>query len=423
MEPVEAALLIARWRVEYGFIVTRTLVKDRIDNIADRAELEQDVFLAALLALRRGERIDRPAAWLTHCAWRVAANYRRKVYRRKMATGATEAVKKDVPMSHEEIPSRLPSPEQLTQDRERLYLIWEGLDEEARSILFDVRGEGMDWQEVAAARGLTIDQARYAYSKAVKKVEAILARIEPETSKRRSLSAELLLLQFFDTLRLDLDESSLEQDRQALEALEQRMKAAESSKLGPEAEPLSFAQPAPPPIQTAASFTLPLVAQTALWLLGVGVGVALFYLLWSAPRDKPSRDPVHPQSVPGLALIEPTEPSRDPSVTPAHLPAVVSSAIPGEPRLDGAQSARPPSAAALLEKASSSESRRLIDSARDAFRAGNVREALTLLSQHARRFPDRDTEDRRATWQSTCAIPAASNARECASPPPSSAPE
>jgi RNA polymerase sigma factor (sigma-70 family) len=420
MEPAEAALLVARWRVDYGFIVTRTLVKYRIDNRADRAELEQDVFLAALLTLRQGEHIDRPAAWLTHCAWKVAANYRRKVYRRKMATGASEAVKKDVPMSYEEIPSRLPSPEQLTEDRERLYLIWEGLDEEARSILLAVRGEGMDWQEVADERGLTIDQARYLYSKAVKKVEAILAKAEPETSKRRSIPVELLLLQLFDTLHFDLEESSPEQDRRALEALEQRMKAAESSDLDPEAERVSFAQPAPPSTQapTPAFFTLPLVVHTALWLLGVGLGVAIFYLLWGTPRDNPPRDPVHTQAISGLALVEPTEPRRDPSVTAPHLPAIVSSAIPVvEPRLVVTQSARPPSAAAPREKASSSESRRLIDSARDAFRAGNVREALSRLSQHARRFPDKDTEDRRINWQIVCATPAARSVKECGSPP------
>ncbi len=420
MEPAEAALLVARWRVEYGFIVTRTLVKYRIDNIADRAELEQDVFLAALLALRQGEPIDRPAAWLTDCAWKVAANYRRKVYRRKMATGATEAVKKDVPMNYEEIPSRLPSPEQVTEDRERLSLILESLDEEARSIILAVRGEGKDWQEVAHERGLTIDQARYLYNKAVKKVEAVLAKAEPETSKRRSIPVELLLLQLFDTLRFDLEESTPELDRQALEALEQRMKDAESSELDPEAERVSFAQPAPPPTQTPAFFTLPLVGHTALWLLGVGLGVALLHLLWGAPRDKPARDPIHTQAVPGLALIKPAQPSRDSSVTAPPFPVVVSSAIPGEPRPDDTQSARPPVAAAPLEKASSSESRRLIDAARDASRAGNVREALALLSQHAHRFPDRDTEDRRITRQLVCTIPAASSVKECASPAPGS---
>ncbi len=328
----------------------------------------------------------------------------------------------------------------MTEDRERLNLIWESLDEEARSIILAVRGEGKDWQEVAAERGLTIDQARYLYSKAVKKVEAILAKAEPDRTKRRAIPVSLLLLQLFDTLRFDLEESTPELDRQALEALEQRMKDAESSELDPEAERVSFAQPAPPSLPTPAFFTLPLVGHTALWLLGVGPGIALLHFLWGAPRDKPARDPVHTQAVPGLALIEPAEPTRDSSVTAPPLPAVVSSAIHGEPRRDDTQSARPHSAAAPLENQhvdraptddsgraaaswTSSESRRLIDAAHAASRAGNVREALALLSQHARRFPDRDTEDRRITRQVVCTIPGASSEKECASPPPGRAPE
>lgn len=47
-----------------------------------------------------------------------------------------------------------------------------------------------------------------------------------------------------------------------------------------ESEEVSSAQPAPPP-QATAFFTPLLVAQTALWLFGVGLGIALFQLLWS----------------------------------------------------------------------------------------------------------------------------------------------
>ena len=149
MKTAEAAPLVRRWLTDHGRSVELTLARSGVSAPADRADLKQEVFVTAFLALLHEEQIDTPRAWLNECARKVASNYRRKEERRARPAGGKE------------IATLMTSPEQTAQDREALRLVFECLDEESREIVFAVRGDGLSWAEIARERGITIDRARY----------------------------------------------------------------------------------------------------------------------------------------------------------------------------------------------------------------------------------------------------------------------
>jgi hypothetical protein len=67
---------------------------------------------------------------------------------------------------------------------------------------------------------------------------------------------------------------------------------------------------------------------------------------------------------------------------------------------------------------------RLFDHARSSLTAGRAREALEILAQLTRQFPEKhEAEKRRDLLQLICASPSALGAPECASLPPGAAPD
>ena len=149
-----AAIKIRPWLKAHAVTVRRTLDWFGVTEREDQAELTQEVFFAAYGALVRGEQINNPSAWLRECARKHASNYRHKALRRSPHIGGDLLVYgKD--------------PEQITSDRETLKIALAALTEYAMDLLFDIRVEGVSWDEAAQERGITIDQARYVCQRAV----------------------------------------------------------------------------------------------------------------------------------------------------------------------------------------------------------------------------------------------------------------
>ncbi len=179
---VTAAIALRPWFTDHRVTVRRALAWFGIAGQEDRADLTQDVFFSAYLALGRGERIENPSAWLRECARRYARNFRREVLRRRPHVGGY-------------LLDDGKDPEMLTSDRERLHQALAGLSEEALAILFDIRVKGVLWAEVAGERRITIDQARYIYQRAVSQVKKVshasgrrFKRLEPRGLRRRVAS-------------------------------------------------------------------------------------------------------------------------------------------------------------------------------------------------------------------------------------------
>ena len=256
-------------------------------------------------------------------------------------------------------------------------------------------------------------------------IDVILAlqRANAKRAKRRFLAFPILLAQFFDALRSDVDGVSPELDRRVREGLDRFLESAGSSETEPESERVSFACPTPS-IQITAPAAWSMTARPVLGLLrgGVAIMIVIGYLLQGAPLDEPSPEPRRAQSIPALAVIEPAEPNRDAGATAPPLSANGSRRVSGELLPKDTQGVRSSSAPDPWKGASSSESRQLIDLARVASRTRDAHAALALLAQHARSFPGKDAKDRRKVWQLVCASPAARSATECVNPPPSPAP-
>src|SRR5689334_20980849 len=87
MLPAVAAALLRSWFAAHLVTVRRALAWFGVTDREDRADLMQDVFFSAYLALVRGEQIDNPRAWLRESARKHASNYRHKEIRRSRHTG------------------------------------------------------------------------------------------------------------------------------------------------------------------------------------------------------------------------------------------------------------------------------------------------------------------------------------------------
>jgi DNA-directed RNA polymerase specialized sigma24 family protein len=415
MEAAEADRLVRQWFDEYGYIVQRTLKSCGIWVKADQEEIALDVFLTAFLALQRDVVIENPGAWLRECARKHASSSRQKQRRR--------ALLRETEVFIHGVVNDVLTPEQIVGDREMVGIAFDSLPESLQEIVLALRLDGSSWEEIAREKGITINQAKYLYDVAVEKMEAALQRANAKRTKRRFLAFPILLAQFFDALRSDVDGVSPELHRRVREGLDHLLESAGSGETEPESERVSFACPTPS-IPITASPAWPLTARPVLGLLrgGVAVAIVIGYLLQGAPLDEPLPEPRRAQSIPALAVIEPAEPNRDAGANAPPLSTNGSRKISGELLPEDTQGARSSSAADLWKGASSSESRQLIDLARVASRTGDARAALALLAQHARSFPGKDAKDRRKVWQLVCAASAARGATECVNPPPSSAP-
>jgi DNA-directed RNA polymerase specialized sigma24 family protein len=156
-----AAIKVRPWSKAYTVTVRRALAWFGVTEREDRADLAQDVFFSAYLALVRGEQIENPRAWLRECARKHASNYRHKARRRSPHIGGDPLVYgKD--------------PEQIMSDRERLTQALAVLTEGEKEIVLDIRVDGVSWGPAAQERGITIDQARYLYERAISKMDKAL---------------------------------------------------------------------------------------------------------------------------------------------------------------------------------------------------------------------------------------------------------
>ena len=163
-----AAIKVRPWVKAHTVTVRRALAWFGVKEREDRADLTQDVFFSAYLALVHGEQIENPCAWLRECARKHASNYRHKKRRRSPHIGGDPLVYgKD--------------PEQVTSDCERRNKALATLTEDAKNIVVDIRIEGVSWAEVAQERGLTIDQARYTYQRAISQMEKALLDSEKKS--------------------------------------------------------------------------------------------------------------------------------------------------------------------------------------------------------------------------------------------------
>jgi RNA polymerase sigma factor (sigma-70 family) len=165
-----AAIKVRPWLKAHTVTVRRALAWFGVKEREARADLTQDVFFSAYLALVHGEQIENPRAWLRECARKHASNYRHREARRRPHIGGDLLVYgKD--------------PEQLTSDRERLNQALAALTEDAKNLLFDIRVKGMSWGETAQERGISIDQARYIYQCAGSQMGKIICKAEKSSNR------------------------------------------------------------------------------------------------------------------------------------------------------------------------------------------------------------------------------------------------
>jgi RNA polymerase sigma factor (sigma-70 family) len=220
MSPAEAADHLRRWFTAHLRTVGRALAWFGVSLREDRAELTQDVFFAAYVALLRGEQIDAPRAWLRECARKHASNHRRKELRRRPSSGPSETA------GDADHAGNADDPEQIASDRERLRRAFAGLDENAQDLVFDLRADEMSWGDVARERGITVDQARYLYQRAVTQMEEVLKRDDESEKERRSIGPPTLLARLDGALRDEADDVSPDTRRRIWSSLERRMSVA-----------------------------------------------------------------------------------------------------------------------------------------------------------------------------------------------------
>ena len=421
MLPRVAATMLRPWFKAHIVTVRRALAWFGVTEREDRADLTQDVFFSAYLALVRGEQIENPRAWLRECARKHASNYRHKERRRSPHLGGDLLVHgKD--------------PEQIVAARERLRRALAGLSAEAQSVIFDVRADGVSWAEVARERSITIDQARYIYQRSVAQMEEVLNRDDSKEKARRlgAIPLDLALLGGASSAGgAAVDDVSPDTCHQDWKSLEQRMDA------GGDGEPVPELADSPPSSSLAGSAAAiaPHAARSLLGSIvgeGLAIGAVISYLLQlpSPARSPPPASPIEQtatlatsapldsSSVPAPPLIpvspvSPVSRTDQPDPTPQTIPTSTPAPRELPPALvkgrERGAKAVPPRSAPY-----DPGSMALIDQARSTLVIGNLSEARELSAQHARQYQEKHhAEARRDLLQMICAKPGEHGAPEC----------
>jgi RNA polymerase sigma factor (sigma-70 family) len=415
--------MLRPWFKAHLVTVRRALAWFGVIEREDRADLTQDVFFSAYVALVRGEHIDNPRAWLRECARRHASNYRHKETRRSPHIGGDLLV-------HGR------DPEQIVAARERLHRAIAGLSEEAQSLIFDIRADGVSWAEVAHERGITVDQARYIYQRAVAQMEEVLNRDDSKEKLRNLAVIPLDLALLASAGGAEADDVSPDSYRQRWRSLERRMASGEGVDPGhePAHGPPSFSLAG-----TAASIAPHTTRSMVGSILGDGLatGAVIGYLLLG---------PSSSRSPPPASLIEQTTtlaqgapPDNRDMLAPPLLPASSTSSMGS---VSQTKQTAPPSKSAQREPPSAlvegrkkgapaapspgegydAGSMALIDQARSTLALGKVGEARGLSALHTRRFMEKNhAEARRDLLRMICTKPAGPGAQECPNSPSSTA--
>jgi RNA polymerase sigma factor, sigma-70 family len=161
----DAAQIAARLYAQHAASLHRYLLICRCQP-ADADELLQEAFLRLFRALRRGERIESPKAWLV----RVLQNLRTDKARKESAYGSAEEgeMQQKIPVWA----SHAPSPEESVIHRERfdrLEKAMQALSERQHQYLL-LRAEGLTFREIAEVHGVTIQSVAETCARAIERV-------------------------------------------------------------------------------------------------------------------------------------------------------------------------------------------------------------------------------------------------------------
>lgn len=391
MTPAGATALVRGWFAAHSSTIERSLAWYGVRSIEDRADLTHDVLLAGYVALLRGEAIDYPRAWLRECARKHASNYRHKASRRGLA-GVKEVV------------NAMPTPEQIVEHRELLRRLFDGIDDKAQGIVFDVRIDNLSWEEIARERQISVDQARYLFRRALAQMEEAAAKDDATGKERQAFALAIAMDHVFEAVRAEADDVPAAMRQRVWESLERSMDAVGASAADPEPTPVNTT-PAPP-----------ISAGAAAGMVGGGVvlGIILGYLAHGALPEKSPDARGRAGATPVLTMSGAENEPGDLNAS-AQLVWLTSTAE----ALDASPAASPPrDGRALVASRPTSPSTvaptMLLERARTSFRLGDVRAALAFLRQHERLSPVRlDAEDHRRLLREVCAAPEARDAREC----------
>ena len=362
--------------------VARALAHFGVSTV-DQPDIVQEVFLSVHRSLLRGNHTahDAPApvwrAWLRQFARRHAANYRR--------SAPDEAAPLDVAL-----PAPAPDPERVAARRELLALLLEDLDDEPREIFLDARAEGLSWEEIASERGISIDQARYLYRKAIERMEETMKRWEKGKGGFTAVPLSIADLLAALPPLADLPENLVLQPGRALD----RQKDAVTH---------------PRAWRRWSQLAVALPPHAGVLALGGILGWALH----GSPKELSSTPPLSPSpALEARAPAETSPASRD--TAPAEVPVTSPAAPQSAPPVSVARRSSAPerrSSGALKDG-------QLLDQAQAALVAGDAHAALAALAKNDGRFAEGPSVSvRQRLLVRACALPDGRAAAQCAEVP------
>jgi hypothetical protein len=151
--------------------------------------------------------------------------------------------------------------------------LFDCVEDEAQRIIFDVRIEHLTWDEIARERGISVDQARYLFQRALAQLDEALEKDGATRKEHQAFVLAIAMDDVFDAVRAEADAVSPEMRRRIWESLERRMDA-EGASAGDLSRDQALSQrPSPVSIQI---HTAPAAAVSTGAIAGmVGAGIVL----------------------------------------------------------------------------------------------------------------------------------------------------